>query len=77
MPVEFGKTLVLIGICLALLGSILWFGSDFFRHVPVGRLPGDIFIQNDRFTFYFPLTTGILLSLAITGLFWLVKLLSR
>lgn len=77
MPVEFGKTLVFIGIGLVVLGGILWFGSDLFKQVPIGRLPGDILIQNDRFTFYFPLTTGILLSLVISGVFWLVRFLSR
>jgi hypothetical protein len=38
---------------------------------PLGRLPGDIWVQNEHFLFYFPLTTGILLSLGLSALLWL------
>jgi hypothetical protein len=38
----------------------------------LGRLPGDILIQRDHFTFYFPLTTGLLVSLVLTLVFWLI-----
>ncbi len=37
----------------------------------LGRLPGDIFIQRDGFTFYAPITTGILLSVALSLILWL------
>ncbi len=68
-----GKWLVKIGGILLIIGALLWF----FRDVPIlnkiGRLPGDIRIQKDNFTFYFPLTTSILISLVLTLIFWLLK----
>ena len=38
----------------------------------LGRLPGDLLIQRDRFTFYFPLTTCLVISLMVTVVWWLV-----
>jgi hypothetical protein len=70
---EFGKWLIRIGGILVILGAFLWI----FRDVPLlnklGRLPGDIRIQNDNFTFYFPLTTSILISLVLTLILWIIK----
>lgn len=70
---EFGKWLVIVGGILVALGVVLWL----LRDVPVlhklGRLPGDIRIHKDNFTFYFPLTTSILISLALTLIFWLLR----
>ena len=70
---EVGKWLIKSGGILVILGAILWL----FRDVPLlnklGRLPGDIRIENDNFTFYFPLTTSILISLALTLILWLLK----
>jgi hypothetical protein len=61
-----GKMLVLLGIFMVVAGLFLWFGDK----IPwVGRLPGDILIKKDRFTFYFPLVTCILISLILTLLF--------
>jgi Protein of unknown function (DUF2905) len=60
---EFGKTLVYIGIALVILGLIF----ALVGKIPwLGSLPGDITIQRERFTFYFPLTTCILISVIIT-----------
>lgn len=59
----FGVMLVAVGGFLVLLGKLPW----------VGRLPGDIFVQRDNFSFYFPITTSILVSLLLTvvlNLFW-------
>lgn len=59
----FGKTLIIFGIVLVVVGLLFSFGSK----IPwLGRLPGDIYIQRGNFTFYFPLTTSLLLSLVIT-----------
>ena len=58
-----GRTLIYIGIVLIILGLIVSAAGK----IPwLGHLPGDITIQRDRFTFYFPLTTGILISVIIT-----------
>ena len=41
-------------------------------NLPLGRLPGDIVYRGKNTTFYFPLATSILLSLALSGLFYLI-----
>lgn len=62
MP-EFGKTLIYIGILLVVVGVIFWFGAK----LPwLGRLPGDLIIERGGSTFYFPLTTCILISVIIS-----------
>jgi DUF2905 family protein len=58
-----GKTLVLIGLAIAALGVVVMLG------VPLGRLPGDIAVKRDNVSFYFPLTTSILISILLTLLF--------
>ncbi|WP_028842983.1 DUF2905 domain-containing protein [Thermodesulfobacterium thermophilum] len=59
----FGKFLVLLGICLILLGIFI----SILPKIPyIGKLPGDIYIKKDNFTFYFPLATSILISLLLT-----------
>lgn len=59
-----GRWVFLAGIAVMVLGGVLWLVGRF--GLPLGRLPGDIFIQRDGFSFYFPLTTMILLSLILT-----------
>jgi uncharacterized membrane protein len=65
---EIGKTLIVFGIVLIGVGTLL----TFMHKVPfIGRLPGDIYIQRKNFTFYFPLATSILISMALSLIFWL------
>ena len=65
---DIGKTLVILGLLIALAGLVL----VFIGRVPwVGRLPGDIHVQRGNWSFYFPLGTSIVLSLLLTLLFWL------
>jgi hypothetical protein len=65
-----GKMLVLLGIFMVVAGLFLWFGDK----IPwLGKLPGDILIKKDRFTFYFPLVTCILISLILTLLLSIFK----
>lgn len=60
-----GRSLLIFGAILALLGALILVGS----RVPfLGRLPGDIFFQRGNFSFYFPLITSIVLSLVLTVL---------
>lgn len=47
--------------------------SKLGSRLPLGRLPGDFHIQRDGVDFYFPLTTGLLVSLAITLLLWWLR----
>ena len=58
-----GKTLVLIGLGIAALGLLVMLG------LPLGRLPGDFQMRRGNFSFYFPLTTSILLSILLTLIF--------
>lgn len=51
-----GSILILIGILVSLAGKIPW----------LGRLPGDILIKKENLTFYFPITTSIILSIIIS-----------
>ena len=60
---EWGKTLITIGIILVVLGLI--FSAAGKIHW-LGNLPGDITIQRERYTFYFPLATCILISIIIS-----------
>jgi hypothetical protein len=74
---EIGKTLVAIGSGILLLGGLLWLSSGTFKHFPIGRLPGDILIQSEHFTFYFPLATSILLSIGLSLLIWMWQFFVR
>jgi hypothetical protein len=57
---QIGKLLILLGIVLFGVGLFLFL----FGRVPwIGKLPGDIYIRKESFTFYFPLTTCILISI--------------
>lgn len=65
-----GKTLILFGVLLIVMGVLFSFGSK----IPwLGRLPGDIYINRGNFSFYFPLTTCIVLSLIITLVLYLFR----
>ncbi len=65
-----GRTLILLGILLIVLGVIFSIGVK----IPwLGQLPGDIHIQRERFSFYFPLTTCLLISLILTLVLYLFR----
>jgi low affinity Fe/Cu permease len=59
---EIGRVLVLFGIILIIGGIIVIIGSKF----GLGKLPGDIFMRRDNWTFYFPIATSIILSIILT-----------
>ncbi|HKE06716.1 MAG TPA: DUF2905 domain-containing protein [Candidatus Acidoferrum sp.] len=72
---ELGRTLLLLGGFIALVGAFFYFGGKLpFR---LGRLPGDIVHEGEHSSFYFPLTTCILLSVGLSLLFWLVSRFRR
>jgi hypothetical protein len=65
-----GKSLIIFGIIVITIGIIVTYAGK----IPwLGRLPGDIYIKRDNFTFYFPLATCIFLSIIISLIFWLLK----
>ncbi|MFY9114973.1 MAG: DUF2905 domain-containing protein [Dethiobacteria bacterium] len=57
-----GKILLVIGGLIALTGVIFFFLGRF----GLGRLPGDIWIQKGNFVFYFPLVSGIVISIVLS-----------
>lgn len=62
-----GKTLIFLGLGIIALGVVIsligkW-PSDGIGFGWLGKLPGDLFIKRDNFTFYFPLSTSIILSI--------------
>lgn len=68
--VGLGKVLIVLGISLTLVGVLFSVGGK----IPwLGHLPGDIYIQRERFTFYFPLTTGILISIILSLVLYLFR----
>jgi hypothetical protein len=65
-----GKLLILIGIILIVFGGIL----VFLPKIPwLGKLPGDLFFKGEKVSFYFPLTTSVLISLLLTLLLALFR----
>jgi len=63
---SLARVLIVFGVVLALLGGLLLLAGK----IPfLGRLPGDIIIRRENWSFYFPLTTSILLSILLTLLF--------
>jgi hypothetical protein len=69
MP-HLGKTLIFFGLLIALLGGVITLAD---RLPWLGRLPGDIHIKRENFTFYFPLATSILISLLLSFILWLLR----
>jgi hypothetical protein len=63
------RTLVLLGLILVAAG-LLWSWID---RLGLGRLPGDIVVERPNFTLYIPITTGLLISVVVTLLLWLVN----
>jgi hypothetical protein len=55
-----GRLLIVIGLLIAGVGLLVTLG------VPIGRLPGDFTIRRDNFSFYFPLTSSIIVSVVLT-----------
>ena len=63
------RTLILLGLILVAIGLLWrWIGP-----LKLGRLPGDIYIQGKSSSFYFPITTGLLISAVLTLVLWLIN----
>lgn len=61
------RFLIVLGLLLLIVG-LLW---PWLAKLPFGRLPGDISIEREHFSFHFPLMTGLVVSLVLTLLLWL------
>ncbi|HEX8874318.1 MAG TPA: DUF2905 domain-containing protein [Nitrosospira sp.] len=60
------RALVLIGV-IFLVAGLVW---PWLSRLPFGRLPGDIIVERENFRLYFPITTGLLVSLVLSLLLW-------
>src|SRR5262245_23676349 len=69
---DVGKVLLGFGLLVVILGGFILIASKFTEKVPwIGRLPGDIYVERDGWSFYFPLATSIVISVVLTLIFWL------
>jgi hypothetical protein len=65
-----GKLLIIVGVLLVVIGLAFVFADK----IPfLGRLPGDIYVKREKFSFYFPITTSIIISIILTILFSIFK----
>lgn len=65
-----GRILIVIGLVIAGVGLVMALAGK----IPLlGKLPGDIFFRGKNFSFYFPLTTSILISVVLTLILWFIN----
>jgi len=67
---SLGRMLLALGAVIALVGVLL-IVAERFPALRIGRLPGDVSIERDRWRLYFPLGTSIALSILLSLLLWL------
>ncbi|RRI00873.1 DUF2905 domain-containing protein [Mesorhizobium tamadayense] len=63
------RTLIVIGLSIVAIG-LLW---PWLGRTGLGRLPGDIVIERENFRLYVPITTGILVSVVLSAILWLIN----
>ena len=63
------RFLIVLGLAI-LVAGLFW---PFLSRIGLGRLPGDIVIERENMTFYFPLMTCLLLSVVFSLVFWIVN----
>jgi hypothetical protein len=63
------RFLIVLGLAI-LVAGLLW---PYLGRIGLGRLPGDIVIERDNVTFYFPLMTCLLVSVLLSLVFWVVN----
>ena len=73
---QLGRFLVTIGIVLGVLGLIVMAGSR-FSFWGLGRLPGNIAYKGKHLSFYFPIVTCLIVSVALTAVLWIISFLTR
>jgi hypothetical protein len=68
---SLGRTLVVMGLILVAVGLLVSFGGRL--PLRLGRLPGDIYVQGKSSSFYFPITTCILVSVLFSVAMWIIR----
>ena len=66
---DISRFLVTLGVAILVVG-LLW---PVLGKIGLGRLPGDIVIRRDGFSFYFPIVTCLLISVVLSLILWLVN----
>ena len=69
------RYLMIGGIVLFLIGGGVYLAAKF--GIPLGRLPGDIRIEGENGSFYFPITSSILVSIVLSVLLNLISRLLK
>lgn len=65
----FAKLLIVAGIIAVIIGILMIFNVK----IPFGKLPGDIVIKKENFTFAFPIVTCIIASIVISFIMWVIS----
>lgn len=71
MTQQIGKILIFIGLLIVLAGILFYFFHPYLKWI--GRLPGDIRVKKEHVSFYFPITTMLILSIGISLIVMLIK----
>ena len=69
---QLGRLFIILGLILVVVGVILTYSGS-LSFLKLGRLPGDISFKRESFSFYFPITTCILISVILTVIFYFFK----
>lgn len=60
---DFGRAIIAVGLVLVIIGGLFWL----FGKLPfIGKLPGNVLVKKNNFTFYSPIATGILISIILS-----------
>lgn len=74
MNMNISKLLILAGIGLIAVG-LLWPWASKFLHL--GRLPGDIAVKKEGFSFYFPIVTCLVISAVLSLIMYVIRLFTK
>lgn len=69
MNTHFAKLFIVIGVIFVIVGILFLFNIK----IPFGKLPGDIFIKKENFTFAFPLMSCIIVSILFSFIMWVIS----
>jgi len=70
-----GKILIILGVILIISGILYYLFGNIFSWF--GHLPGDIRIEKENFTFYAPITSGIVVSIIFSLILWIINIISN
>jgi tellurite resistance protein TehA-like permease len=68
---QTGKYFIIAGICIVAAGILIYFFHDYFKWF--GKLPGDVRIEKEKYGFYFPIVSMIIISIAVTVIINIIK----